>query len=122
MVKRLAKQRDIRFKNHADGSLTIELTEKGRKRALRYHADDLTISTPPRWDRVWRVLVFDIPEQHKQARETFRFHLKKLGFYPLQRSVFILPYPCRDKIDFLSELYGVMCISFMYPILRRQSG
>lgn len=30
-----------------------------------------------------------------------------VGFYPMQKSVFITPYPCRDEVDFLIEIFDV---------------
>ena len=31
--------------------------------------------------------------------------LKELGFYPMQKSVFIHPHECKDEIDFITELF-----------------
>jgi len=30
-----------------------------------------------------------------------------LGFYPLQKSVFIHPYECKDEIDFITEIFDL---------------
>lgn len=50
---------------------------------------------------------FDIPLRNKWAREGFREKLKSMGFYPLQKSVFIIPHPCKKEIDFLCGLYNI---------------
>lgn len=90
-----------------DGLVKIILTENGKQRALEYKIDEMVIKTPKIWDRKWRIVVFDIPEKHKRKREAMRQHLERLGFYKLQKSVFILPYECGDEIEFLVEFYDI---------------
>ncbi len=55
-------------------------------------------STGQKWDKKWRVVIFDIPEELSRERVKFRRKLKSLGFYMLQKSVFIFPYPCEEEI------------------------
>jgi len=59
------------------------------------------------WDGIWRVVIFDIPERYKWAREGIREALKRGGFYPLQKSTFVSPYPCRGEIEFLERIYNI---------------
>ena len=33
--------------------------------------------------------------------------LKEIGFYPMQKSVFIHPYECKDEIDFITEIFNL---------------
>lgn len=66
----------------------------------------MKIQEPKHWDGKWRMVLFDIPSSMKKLRDNFRFHLKRLGFYQYQKSVFIHPYPCQEEIDFLLELYS----------------
>ena len=58
-------------------------------------------------DGLWRFVIYDIPEKYKNIREAMRQHLKRLGFYKLQKSVFVLPYECCDEIEFLIEFYNI---------------
>ena len=51
--------------------------------------------------------MFDIPEILKKVRDTFRYQLKKLGFIELQRSVFILPFECKNEIEYIIEFYNI---------------
>lgn len=81
----------------------IEITEEGKKRLLQYDFDDLSINKPKKWDNLWRIVIFDIPENRRQARNAIVFKLKELGFILLQKSVFIFPYECRNEIDFIGE-------------------
>lgn len=42
-----------------------------------------------KWDKVWRVVIFDIPEQNRRIRSVLRQTLRILKFAPLQKSVWI---------------------------------
>jgi|GEM_PF-286956 len=103
----LLKQNYIRFIPQDDGVFTIEITEKGKRRALSDVFNNLKIQKPKKWDRFWRLVIFDIPEKHKWARESFRDKLQSLGFYQLQKSAFICPYPCDDEIKFLISVFNI---------------
>jgi len=85
----------------------IEITEKGKKKILQYDIEEMNIKIPAKWDGYWRIVIFDIPEKFKKARSALSKKIKDLGFFPLQKSVFICPFECRDEIDFVSEFFGV---------------
>lgn len=53
---------------------------------------------PAQWDGKMRLIVFDIPDTHKRARDIFRHKLKIMGCYPLQRSVLAYPFPCKQEL------------------------
>lgn len=105
--KRMQNQRLIEIKKEKDDKIIISITEKGKKRLLEYNIDDMRIERPEKWDKKWRVISFDIPEKRKKAREALREKLKDLDFYPLQKSLFIFPFPCRDEIDFIAEVFQI---------------
>ena len=107
LVNEFKYERLIKCEDNSDGTTTIVLTEDGRKKALRYNIDELRIETPPRWDKKWRLVMFDIPEKKKNSREVLREKLKELGFYMLQKSCFINPYPCENEINFITELFEI---------------
>ncbi len=106
-LRRLQERKLIDFREEAGGILKITLTRRGQEVILRYNFEELKIKRPRHWDGKWRLVIFDIPESHKRAREALRWKLKQLGFYPLQKSVFIHPFPCEDEIDFVSEVFGI---------------
>jgi DNA-binding transcriptional regulator PaaX len=95
---------EIKKKNH---QIYISLTEKGRKRAGWFQIDDLKTKKPKKWDRKWRIVIFDIAQLKKFYREAFRGKLKELNFYPLQKSVWIYPFDCRDEIELLRNFFGL---------------
>ncbi|NWF92074.1 MAG: CRISPR-associated endonuclease Cas2 [Syntrophaceae bacterium] len=89
------------------GQQILTLTKKGEKRVLSFYADKMAIRKPRKWDRKWRIVIFDIPETRKQGREALRNKLKELGFLRLQKSCFIHPFDCRSEIEFLCGLFEV---------------
>lgn len=105
-VRSMKRDRLIDFKE--DGKISkIIILENGRKKLLKYNLDDLEIKKPKKWDGIWRIVTFDIPEDKKAARNALRLKLKELRFYQLQKSVFIYPYPCLSEIQFIEEIFKV---------------
>ena len=104
-IKNLYRSQLIDCREHPDGTISLMLTKNGKERALHYNPEAITIKRPRRWDGLWRVVIFDIPEVHKSARDALASKLKQIGFYPMQKSVFVHPYNCTDEIDFLIELF-----------------
>jgi len=85
----------------------ISLTEKGKKKAGWLQIDALKIKRNKKWDKKWRIVVFDISQLKKFYREAFRGKLKELGFYPLQKSVWGIPFQCQDEIGLLKDFFGL---------------
>jgi DNA-binding transcriptional regulator PaaX len=85
----------------------IVLTAKGKKLVKQYELEKLKIKKPPRWDKKWRIVIFDIPEEKRPLRDVFRRRLKKLGFHELQHSVWAHPYDCVSEIKCLVDFYTV---------------
>ncbi|OHA83823.1 MAG: hypothetical protein A2937_01995 [Candidatus Yonathbacteria bacterium RIFCSPLOWO2_01_FULL_47_33b] len=83
------------------------LTETGKVRAMRYHLFSMKIAEQPKWDGLWRIVMFDIPEDKRTARLAINLALKKLGCVQYQKSVFITPYPCKKEIDFAADCFSV---------------
>lgn len=84
----------------------IALTKEGRKLAGKYQIDDLSIARPKKWDKKWRLIVFDIPATSNIIRDVFRGKLKEFGFYQLQKSTWIYPFECKEEINLLREFLG----------------
>lgn len=117
-LEQLAKQRYVTIRESTDGKVTIAITKSGMTRALSYELDTMRITPPKRWDGVWRVVIFDIPEKYKRMRDMFRMRLVQLGMHQLQESVYVSPYPCFDEIEFLRELYDV-AITARYLLVQK---
>ncbi|OGE87816.1 MAG: hypothetical protein A2760_03855 [Candidatus Doudnabacteria bacterium RIFCSPHIGHO2_01_FULL_50_67] len=89
------------------GKTIIKLTEAGKSRLVKFQLNDLRIKLPKKWDGKWRMVIFDIPERFKVARQALSAKLRELKFELLQKSVWICPYSCQDEIDFIVAVYEV---------------
>ena len=103
---RLRKRGLIRFKKKGK-QIYIYLTKEGKKMAGFLQIDDLKIKRPKKWDGKWRVLIFDIAQLKKLYREALRGKLKELGFYQLQKSVWVCPFDCRAEVEILKDFFGL---------------
>lgn len=93
-----AKERGYLVERDEDNhKRTYTFTAKGRILIL----NSLAKKTSKKWDKKWRFIIFDIPENQRRNRDIFRSKLKELGFVPRQRSVWISPYDYKNDIDFL---------------------
>lgn len=54
-----------------------------------------------RWDKRWRVIIFDIPERRRKVRDRLRNTMRELGFVRLQDSVWVYPYDCEDMMTLM---------------------
>ena len=104
-IKSLYESKVIKEKINDDGTVTLVLSDDGKKRAITYNIDNIKIKKPKRWDGKWRFILFDVPENKKIIRNALRFHLKNIGFYEFQKSVFVYPYDCKNEIDYVVEFY-----------------
>ena len=105
-VRSLYKSRLEEIKNNSNSTTTMILSKEGKKIALGYDIFNMKIKKPKNWDYRWRILMFDVPEKMKKIREAFRMHLKQMGFYEFQKSVFVHPYPCQDEFEYIVEFYN----------------
>ncbi|MDP3093860.1 MAG: CRISPR-associated endonuclease Cas2 [bacterium] len=103
-IRKLYRSRLVEKKENPDGSLTFVLSTKGKIKTLNFRFEKICLQRE-NWDKKWRLVIFDIPERLRQARDALREKLKQLGFYELQKSVFVFPYECEDEIDFVIEFF-----------------
>ncbi len=87
------------------GKTVVRLTKRGKDKILRFKLEDMKIQPQKYWDKKWRLVIFDVPKNLHVNRTVFSKKLREMGFKPLQKSVWVTPYPCEDEIDFLKEIY-----------------
>ena len=61
--------------------LAFKLTVAGQNLTANRYFDEKN------WDGIWRVVIFDIPENQRRIRRILRDRLKLWGFVPWQKSV-----------------------------------
>ncbi|MBI2633440.1 MAG: CRISPR-associated endonuclease Cas2 [Parcubacteria group bacterium] len=89
-----------------NNQIYISLTQKGKDAAGKLQIDYLEIKKSKKWDKKWRIVIFDIPQSKRIYREALRGKLKQLGFYRLQQSIWIHPFDCRAEIEILKDFFG----------------
>lgn len=105
-LSRLIRYGYIKVEETSSGK-RLRLTQKGERYALRLGTGSLVPKKPKRWDKKWRILIFDIPERRKGTREQIRRALISLGFFRLQDSVWVYPYDCEDIITLLKTDFRI---------------
>lgn len=84
-----------------------QLTRDGEKKLRQWEFEGYRFRQPQKWDKKWRVIIFDIPEKKRKARDQIRILLASAGFCRLQDSVWVYPYDCEDIIGLLKTDFGV---------------
>lgn len=116
-LQRLEKQKLVEIRE--DGKFqTVEITDAGRRRILKYAIDELAIEKPKIWDGKWRLVSYDIPGKLKNLRNVFREYLLAWGFYPLHESMFLHAYPCEKQVEFLREYLGIGKYIRLFLVLK----
>ena len=105
LKRNLKRLTDRGYLRELDGKYFI--TPDGHLKLYEYKIEELVIPKPKKWDRVWRIVSFDIPEDKIKARRALNKKLKDLGFITLQKSVFVYPYPCEEEFKQIGEFFGV---------------
>ncbi|MFZ2038415.1 MAG: hypothetical protein WAV11_00535 [Minisyncoccia bacterium] len=77
----------------------LKLTPEGEKVMRKIEVKNYKIEKPRKWDKKWRILIFDIRESRKNIRDRIREILSLIGFVRLQNSVWVYPYDCEDLIN-----------------------
>lgn len=85
----------------------LQLTDKARARLAQREADIHPIHSQKSWDHQWRIIIYDIPEKSKSARNALAHILRTIGCFQLQKSAWITPFPCRKDIETIAAKYEV---------------
>lgn len=96
----------LAYEHGAHGSF-YRLTKKGEKRLNRIALEQISLPKEQVWDGQWRMVIFDIPNTKKHARNTLVGKLTELGCVQIQKSVYVYPHECRREILLLAEHLGV---------------
>ena len=97
----------ISWKEKSNDACEVVITKQGISRVKFLDLENLTIEKPHKWDGKWHVVFFDIPEKERRARNALREKLRDLGFYEMQKSIFALPYECKDEINFVVSIFNI---------------
>ena len=85
----------------------LTLTKSGEESWRKIKLYNFVVPRPKRWDKKWRVLIFDIKEEFRVVRDQVRKTLISIGFVHLQDSVWVYPYDCEDLIILLKADFEI---------------
>jgi phenylacetic acid degradation operon negative regulatory protein len=109
-LRRLEKDGVIAYRRSRDREPVLVVT--GR------HAENLAHDPRPwwnaRWDGLWRVLVYDVPETNRAFRRGIRRLLERYRMGLLQQSVWISPRDIRPEYDDLQKAIGIEHVSYLF--------
>ena len=86
---------------------TIEISERGKEKITWGAVRALKPERPNSWDGKWRIVMFDIPNHMKSARDAFAATLKRFEFERLQKSVFVSPYSCEEELEVVADYFDI---------------
>lgn len=87
-----------------NGEVMVYLTDKGSQELLKYKLREKLLEKR-RWDKKWRIIIFDIEEKRRYARDRIRTSMQSFGFEKLQDSVWVYPYECEEAVTLLKAQY-----------------
>ncbi|MDR3642512.1 MAG: hypothetical protein P4L74_02680 [Candidatus Doudnabacteria bacterium] len=92
-----------------DGSkLKVFLTKLGKRKAEKLNLNFCQIPKPHGWDGKWWLVAADIPTKlYRRQADMLRRKIKELGFYPLQRTLWLYPFNPIKEIGFITEYFGI---------------
>lgn len=101
VLTRLKIKGEIEFIKQGDRTF-VRLTELGEQ-ALAMHAEKMKFAStkPKKWDRRYRLVMFDVPERRKRTRDLLRREMQEVGFLRVQDSAWVYPYDCEEFVSLL---------------------
>ncbi len=101
-LEKLSQKGLIKF-SYKGKDRVFRFTKKGIKKCQEIMRmgkfEEMEIKRPEKWDGKWRIIIFDIPNTKKGARDALRERLNVLGFCQMQKSVFVHPFASLTQIE-----------------------
>ena len=101
------KDHGLVFFEKTDKGTFMRLTQQGEDKLIRFELLGYKLKKPKKWDKKWRMLIFDIKEERKRTRDKIRFTLNRIGFLRLQDSVWVYPYDCEDFVTLMKADFKI---------------
>ena len=101
LMKYLLEKRKEKF-NKKQIKRVVQSLEK--RKLIRIEEVGEKVMVELKWNKKWYLVFFDVPEIQRNKRDYLRRYLKKLGFFPYQKSVYRFPYECEDEIKLIKQI------------------
>ena len=104
-LKNLEKKQIISLEEK-DDKVFVYLKDKNHPKIVEYSIKKLLDfkKKNKKWDGRWFMVFFDVPEIQRNKRDYLRSFLRRLGFYPYQKSVYIFPYECEKEVSLIKKI------------------
>ncbi len=90
----------------------LQLTDEGRDYLPAYFRPEKSWNR--KWNGIWYLFVYDVPEADRKYRDVLRQFLRRLHLGCLQQSVWITPNDIRPEYDDLAEAAGVNSFAYLF--------
>ena len=110
-MSRLRKKGLVTRRKGKGGLPYLVLTDSAKQQRPAYHRPDKLWNT--RWNGIWYMLIFDVPEAERHYRDSLRKFLKQLRMGWLQKSVWITPRDIRPEYDDLEKSACVSAVAYL---------
>lgn len=85
----------------------LSVSNKAKIRLSNALIEQLFVTKPKNWDKKWRIIMYDIPENMKSKRDAFSKHLVRVKLLKLKDGVYIHPFPCQSEIEKLANYFQI---------------
>ncbi len=120
VFKKLLTKGHIEIKNSTHGKI-VTLTDEGKMVLARMLIKSPDDRPHKRWDRRWRMVVYDIKEKRRGTRVMLQRTLRTFGFYQLQASVWVYPYECEALLILLKADFKIGR-DVLYAVVEKIEG
>lgn len=100
-IRRLVRRGFVEEVRRRGYIIGYRMTDRGREELMRREFACTELERPRKWDGKWRLIVFDVPERRRHLRDMLRTHFQRLGLHPIQKSVWLTPFPCDDLVQLI---------------------
>lgn len=111
-VYRLRKQGLVVGRSVRGETPKILLSEKGRSTLPDYFKPNLFWKK--KWNGIWYLFVYDVPEVDRKYRDVLRRFLRQLRMGCLQQSVWVTPFDIRPRFDDLTKAAGIDSFAYLF--------
>lgn len=111
-TSRLRKQGLVVWRGKEAATPQLKLTAAGRELMPAYFDPDKYWNRP--WNKIWYLLVYDVPEADRGYRDVLRQFLKRKRMGCLQQSVWVTPEDIRPDFDDLAKAAAVETFAYLF--------
>jgi len=109
---RLLKQGLVAQRSTGGAAPTLQITSAGGKMIPSYFHPEQRWKRS--WNRIWYLLVYDVPEVDRKYRNTIRTFLKRKNLGQLQQSVWITPEDIRPDFNDLVTAANIDAFAYLF--------